>query len=191
MFNRNTIRNIVLGTSLLIVSQASFADMSLDEKNSSLSFFSVKNNSVGENHTIKKLSGTLSEAGELTVILKLKSVDTKIPIRDERMNSVLFETKTFPEATITATIKDDLTKQGIQTIQADAMLNLHGVTQKITVDVLVMRSEDKLIATSIKPVVITAANFKLDAGVTKLQELAKLASISQSVPVNFSLVFQK
>ena len=191
MFNRKKIARALLGTSLLMLTSISFADMTLDKERSQLSFFSVKNNTIGENHRIPNLSGTLSDKGDLTVILDLKSVYTKIPLRDERMNDVLFETKTHPEATITASISDDLSKPGLKTIQTEAILSLHGVTKKITIDALLVRSEDKLIATNVKPILISASDFKLDAGVAKLQELAKLASISQSVPVNFVLVFSK
>ncbi|MCK5814159.1 MAG: YceI family protein [Cocleimonas sp.] len=164
--------------------------MKLNGDSSSLSFFSVKKGTAGESHRIPKLSGSFTTSGDLKVVLDLKSVETKIPIRDERMNTVLFETTKHPEAILTAKINDDFSKNGIKTITTEATLEMHGVTQKIKANVMVIRTGNKLIASSLKPIIISASDFKLDAGVAKLQKLAKLPSIALSVPVNFTLVFE-
>jgi len=188
--NKNKIKAL-LGALLIGLSSVSVADMTLNSKSSSLSFFSVKKGTAGESHSIPKLSGSFTASGDLNVILDLKSVDTKIPVRDERMNKVLFETEKHPDAILTAKITDDVSKNGIKTIATEATLKMHGVTQKIKVNVMVIRTNDKLIATSLKPIIISAPDFKLEAGVAKLQKLAKLPSIALSVPVSFTLVFDQ
>ena len=78
--------------------------MILDNTLSTLSFVSVKKGKVGEVHTIDKLSGSLSETGDLVIKLDLSSVNTNIDIRNERMQQHLFETKNNPTATISAKI---------------------------------------------------------------------------------------
>jgi len=176
---------------MLGLSAVSFANMTLDGENSSLSFVSIKKGTAAEAHTIPKLSGSLSSEGDLKVVLDLKSVDTAIPIRDERMNKVLFETETHPDATLTAKIPDDLSADGVKAIETEARLEMHGVSKKIKVAVTVVRTGDQLVASSTKPILISAADFKLDGGITKLQELAKLPSIALAVPVSFVLVFKK
>ena len=169
-----------------------FADMTLDNKHSSVSFVSVKKGTVAEAHHIKKLSGSLTDSGQLKVILDLASVDTKIEIRDQRIKAFLFETTKFTEATLTAQIKDIVnTDDGIKKLTMDAKLDLHGISQTIKVDVIVLKSGNTLLATSATPILINAADFKLDGGIGKLQELAKLPSIATAVPVNFTLVFLK
>lgn len=191
MLNRKNIINLLCGTMLLGASSLSFADMTLNSDRSSLSFFSVKKGTAGENHTIPKLSGTLSSAGDLKVVLDLKSVHTKNPVRDERMNKFLFETNKYPEATLTAKITDDLSGDGLKIIETEASLIMHGIEKKIKVSATVIQVGNKVIASSTKPVIISALDFKLEGGVAKLQELAKLSSIALSVPVSFVLVFDK
>ena len=190
MLNRKNITSALCGAILLGLSSVSFADMTLNGDSSSLSFFSVKKGTAGESHTIPKLSGSLTTSGDLKVVLDLKSVSTKNSVRDERMNKVLFETDKHPEAILTAKISDDLSAKGIKKIETEATLVMHGMTQKIKVEVMVVRTGDKLIASSIQPIIISAPDFKLETGVAKLQELAKLSSVALSVPVSFTLVFE-
>ena len=69
-------------------------------------------------------------------------------------------------------------------------INLHGKIHKVMVDVLVAKlSDNEIIVSSMKPVLLNAQKFGLDAGVNKLKELAKLPSISNAVPVSFVLSF--
>lgn len=173
------------------LSSAGFADMSLDGNNSSLSFVSIKKGIAGEVHEIQKLSGSLTESGDLKLVLHLNSLESNIPIRNERMNKMLFETENFPEAVLTAKIMEDLSGDDVKTIKTEATLNLHGVTRKLNVEVMVMRSVDQLIAVSKKPVIISADDFNLGKGIAALQEVAKLSSIATAVPVNFILVFKQ
>lgn len=191
MFNNKNKIKALLVTLLIGLSSVSVADMTLNSESSSLSFFSVKKGTAGESHSIPKLSGSLTTSGDLKVVLDLKSVNTKIPVRDERMNKVLFETEKHPEAILTAKITDDVSKNGIKTIATEATLEMHGITQKIQVNVMVIRTTEKLIATSLKPIIISAPDFKLEAGIAELQKLAKLPSIALSVPVSFTLVFDQ
>ena len=180
----------LMTSAALLFGPLAYADMVLDSDNSTLSFVSIKKDSVAEVHMIKKLSGSLSKAGELKIVLDLFSVDTKIEIRDGRMKELLFETNKFAEATLTAKV-EGIPEDGIKHINTKATLDLHGVSQTVNVDVTVLKIGDKLIATNSTPIIINAADFKLDAGIKKLKELAKLPSIATAVPVNFTLVFSK
>lgn len=190
MINYKHILLPIIASTALLFGQLAYADMTLDNDNSTLSFVSVKKGSAAEVHTIKKLSGSLSDTGELKVVLDLSSVDTKIEVRDGRMKVFLFETDKFSEATLTAKL-ESMPEDGIKQISTEATLDLHGVSQVIKVNSTVLRTGDKLIVTSSTPIIINAADFKLDSGISKLQELAKLPSIAVAVPVNFTLVFSK
>ena len=173
----------------LSLANVSFADMSLDKEHSNVSFVSVKKGTAAEGHRIRNLSGTLTDKGKLNVTLDLTSVDTKIEIRDQRAKEFLFETGKFAEATLTANIEG--ITDGVKNISTEAELSLHGVSQKIKVDVTVFKAGDKLLATSTMPIIIKAADFKMEGGVKKLQELAKLPSVATAVPVSFVLTFTK
>ena len=69
------------------------AGWNLDESNSSIEFISIKNNQISESHNFQKISGSITSEGLVNVTVDLDSVDTKIPIRDERMRNLFFETK--------------------------------------------------------------------------------------------------
>ena len=190
MINYKHILLPILTSTALLFGPLAYADMALDSDNSTLSFVSVKKGSVAEAHKIKKLSGSLSKSGELKVVLDLSSVDTKVEIRDTRMKEFLFETGKFAEATLTAKI-EGIPEDGVKKISTEATLDLHGVSHKVKVNAVVLKVGNKLIASSSTPIIINAADFKLDGGIAKLQELAKLPSIAVAVPVSFTLVFSK
>ena len=67
------------------------AGWDLDQSNSSIEFISIKNNQIPENHNFQKISGNITSEGLVNVIIDLDSVDTKIPIRNERMRNLFFE----------------------------------------------------------------------------------------------------
>ncbi len=170
--------------------QPVFADKSLVSESSTISFVSIKKGAVGESHTFKKMAGKLTDEGEFTLEIDLSSVDTKIEIRDTRMKRHLFETEKFPKLTLTAKVDADVAEGKMKTISTEATLDLHGVKEKVQVEVMVVNVGGKLIAVSQKPVIISAATFGLEGGIKKLQELAKLPSIATAIPVTFTLVFE-
>jgi hypothetical protein len=51
------------------------------------------------------------------------------------------------------------------------------------------KADNGIVATSIQPILISAADFDLISGIEILQNLAGLNSIGLTVPVNFNLVF--
>ena len=83
------------------------AHWSLDNDASSLSFVTVKAEHVAEAHTFDSLSGTIGDDGGVEISIELASVNTMIPIRNERMQEMLFETNLFPDATISGSINLD------------------------------------------------------------------------------------
>ncbi len=177
----------------LVLSSSALAQWQIDNEHSRLSFVSVKKDVIGEVHKFKQLKGSLSDSGQLNIEIPLSSVETMIPIRNERMQKMLFNTKLFPSAHLTAKVpaeyfnlKDNASK--VVTVQAD--LGLHGVNKLLDVEVMITKvSDNKLLVTSFKPVVISPADFGLDKGIMQLQAVAKLPSITQSVPVSFVLTF--
>lgn len=170
------------------------AQWQLDSNNSRLSFISIKKSNIAEIHQFKKLQGQLDPQGQLTVVIDLASVDTNIAVRDQRMKEFFFEVDTFSTATITATIDDEILDsiaEGASTlVTVDAILDLHGQTKSLAIDVIITRLVSaKLSVVSAQPIVLNIADFSLVAGVEKLMELAKLPSISHAIPVSFYLTF--
>ena len=193
---RATIRifQCLISSGLLIVSATASAQWTLSNEASTLSFVTVKADHVAEVHTFDELSGAIGEDGSVSIEIALASVNTLVPIRNERMQSMLFETGLFPRATITSQINSDgLANMAIgssEEIGLDFTLELHNQSQIYNATVLVSRQEAGLIATTLKPIIVNAESFDLVAGVEALREVAGLPSISRAVPVSFTVVFE-
>ncbi len=193
-WSRRVMAALLLG-SMFVVSSVE-ADWALDLKASSLSFVSIKKGGVGEVHHFRGLAGAIDERNRVRVEIDLGSVDSGIPVRDERMRKWLFETARFPTAVVTATLPDDRYQRMAPGDAADVnltvTLQLHGISRTVQASlVAVALSGDDLLVATRDPVIIDAAAFHLVQGIEKLRELAKLPSIATVVPVDFTLVFHR
>ncbi len=180
----------------ILVAPASFAAWTLDNDQSSLSFISIKATDIGEVHTFTHLDGGITDSGEVAITINLASVETFIPIRNERMQEMLFETKLFPSATINASLEDSalnaLAPGMLMPLDINASLRIKDRSIALTLKVMAARlSSDKVIVTSRQPVLLTAASVGLTEGVEKLRAVANLPNISQVVPVSFVLTFKQ
>ena len=187
---------LMMVTLALMVSGQARADWILESGPSSLNFVSIKNNAIAEAHTFKSLRGSVEKGGGATVYIDLDSVETLIPVRNERIRNLLLSTSEFPAATITSSLDlaPMLTLSAGEYLQMDLTFNLglHGVEATKTVAVRLFRlSEQAFQVSSIKPLMINAADFGLTGGIEALREIASLQSITPVVPVSFSLVFRQ
>ena len=183
-------KGLVLSSVIAFSQIATAGSMRLDENMSNLSFVSVKNGTVAETHAIQKLTGSLSDKGELSISMFLTSVETNIPIRNTRMNRYVFDSENNPLAKITANVAGKIPESGVAMVETEGELTMRGVTKKVMVSAMVANTGKQVLVTSVKPILITAADYGMEEGVKKLQELAKLSSIATAVPVNFTLVFK-
>lgn len=181
---------------LLGASPWAAADWQLNAKDSALNFLSTKNASVTELHAFQSLSGDwVGDKAKLTI--DLASVETQVPIRNERMKEHLFEIQQHPQATVELT----LDAKAIEALQVSGALvdmpvlahvDLHGVKKDQNAKLRVFKlSEHKLLVTTLEPVLLNPADFNMQTGLNKLLEIAKLSSITSIVPVTFSLVFDQ
>lgn len=171
-----------------------YAEWHLKSIDSNVYYVSTKNNSVSELNYFNTLSGTLTEEGELNININLESVETDIPIRNERVKAMLFEVLLYPRATITATISPEKIKSlkpgetYLETV--NFMLTLHGVTQELSTTVKVIKhAHGDILVTPTTPILISAKQFGLEKGIERLRKIARLDSISPTVPVTFNLTF--
>jgi polyisoprenoid-binding protein YceI len=172
-----------------------FADWDLDS-DSSVSLVSIKSNSIGEVHHFKTLTGSLSDDGILALSIDLNSIETGIPIRNERMQKYLFETAAYPSAEVTGSIdieKYKKLKKG-ESLQENISVTIamRGVEKSYYIAVETTKLKGGALGVeSVKPLMIFASDFKLGAGIAKLMELAGLPSIATAVPVNFNIRFNE
>ncbi|MDR7092201.1 cellulose binding domain-containing protein [Cellvibrio fibrivorans] len=166
----------------------------LDSTASYLNFATTKNTHNVEVHNFTGLSGNISSAGVATLTIDLNTVNTAVALRDQRMRDLLFETATYPTATVTlavpATLLSSLSVGQSAATDISASLNLHGVTGAITTKVSVQKlSANRVLVQSLSPILVKAGDYALTDGVEALRAAVGIASISVAVPVDFALVF--
>ena len=158
---------------------------------SRIGFVSIKNNRIGENNAFERVSGSISESGQVAVSVDLSSVETGIGIRNERLQKMLFEVASFPTASIDAALSDSqiaaLRAGGARAESVSVNIRLRGKTVSKTANVSVSSSGGDLRVTTTQPIVITAQEFGLESGVAALQQIAGLNAISRSIPVTVDL----
>lgn len=176
------------------LSAPAVSDLTLVSEDSQISFVSVKNGAVAEIHHFTSLQGEVRTDGRVSVSVALTSVETGIPIRNERMQAMLFETEAHPMATLSATLPantlDTLHKRRVMAIDLPATLDLHGATADVELHLLASLTADgQLHVSTRQPALLQASDFALVDGIKALQEVAGLTSIATMVPVSASLHF--
>ena len=158
---------------------------------SRVGFVSIKNNSIGENNVFEHVTGSISDAGHVALLIDLTSVETGVGIRNERLQRMLFEVGKFPTATVQATLSasqlDALKAGGSVSETVKVTVSLHGMSVDKLAALSVGASEDGLRVTSTQPIVVTAQDFGLESGVAALQAIAGLKAISRSIPITVDL----
>ncbi|SFT37912.1 Cytochrome c2 [Pseudovibrio denitrificans] len=177
---------------LLLLSGSALAQSwTVDSDSSRLSYGTIKKNTVGEVNSFEKLSGTVSENGKLQLAIDLGSVETNIDIRNERMRQIVFQS--IGAADLTAQLDmAELNKLGVgetTIVDLEATLNLLGTEVPLETEVFVARiSEGKVLATTNDMLFLGTEEAGVNAGVDQLKVLAKLNSITRTVPVTLRLV---
>jgi polyisoprenoid-binding protein YceI len=194
MNSLQNVRHLLLAMCLLATCGPAWADWELDNTRSVVNFISIKNDSIGEIHSFASLVGFIGASGNVQLTINLDSVETLIDVRNERMRELLFETVKFPAAQVTAQVDPavlaEAARGGIVTADLPVTLTLHGQEKALTIPVLVVGEGDSSLRVfTARPVVITAADFGLESGVTALKEIAGLQAISNAVPVTLQLLF--
>lgn len=189
-------RHLLVLTFSLFACSSALAEWTLNNTKSSLNFVSTKAIDIAEVHHFTQLVGRVSNNGKAVITIELASVETGIPIRNERMLEKLFETRTFPLATVRSKIDMEIVNAiptGASTNMAiDLELDLHGVRVEMVANVVVVRlNESTLMVSSAGPVILNASKVALSDGIEALREVASLPSIGNAVPVSFNLTFDQ
>ena len=192
---RIILRSVLAVVAAIALPAFAAGDWQLQPDDSSLAFVSVKNGSVAETHSFTDLSGHVDDEGSRLVV-ELASVETGIPIRDDRMREFLFEIADHPNAVFNthmhAQSVPELTPGQSRRIEVTGSLELHGAKQELTALVQITQAgHDRMVLSTVKPILISADAFTLGEGIAKLRDIAGLDSITPMVPVTFSLTFAR
>lgn len=189
--------SVAMGTTIVaglaLLAAPLHAAWEVDNERSRVSFVSVKNGSIGEVHHFRSIAGGIDDDGGVQLLIDLDSVETLIPIRNQRLRELLFETVRFPAATLTAAVPAELLALEVGASESQTMdftLDLHGRSVDYSIDVAVNRGVDGSVHVALlQPLVVRAQDFELESGIETLREVAGLKSITTAVPVSARLVF--
>ncbi len=175
-----------------VTSCGAFADWMLDSAASSFEFETTKNKSKSEEHHFRNLSGTVKSSGRARVEIDLRSVDTKIPIRDQRMKDILFATMgtAIYEVDIDPSILEKVARGKEVETTLEGKLTLNGFSVSLPIEVEIKRKDSgeiKVESESHPKIDVDA--FGYGEGIEKLREIAGLRSISHKVELEFELIF--
>ena len=179
---------------LLLMTQATLADWRLTSA-SKVGYVSIKNNAIAEHNVFSGVTGSLSKKGQLKITIDLSTVETQVDIRNQRMRELFFEVTQYPQAVVTA----ELDVQELAQIDSGApleivkpfTLSLHGVEATAEAHLRVVAVGGRAWVSTVRPILISAADFGLEGGVSALQKIAGLEAIAAVVPVSIDLKFVK
>ncbi len=179
---------------LLLMAQATLADWRLTSA-SKVGYVSIKNNAIAEHNVFSGVTGSLSKKGQLKINIDLSTVETQVDIRNQRMRELFFEVTQYPQAVVTA----ELDVQELAQIDSGApleivkpfTLSLHGVEVTAEAHLRVVAVGGRAWVSTVRPILISAADFGLEGGVAALQKIAGLEAIAAVVPVSVDLKFVK
>ena len=180
---------------LLALPSIAFSDWELVNDDSHLNFVSFKAVDFAEIHSFKEMSGSIDSNGKANLDINLDSLETLIPIRNERMRNLLFETQIFPSANFYLQVDLDkylnLSIGDFRNKEVKGRLLLKNKDIETRVKFKVTRlAKDIFIVSSTEPVILNAENLGLTEGLESLRTVAGLPSISKSVPVSFYIKFR-
>ncbi|WP_130872028.1 YceI family protein [Pseudomonas bubulae] len=176
------------------VSLSAQANWYLDGESSRLSFITTQNANIADVHRFLVLHGKVDRKGLAQLRIEMDSVNSSVPLRDERMRDVLFDFKHFPEAQISAQIDlqpiNDLASGAQLELRLPVTVSLRGKQHTYQAELLATRLDERRFqVVTLEPLMLQAEDFGLQPELKTLRKLAGLSAISFSVPVNAVLIF--
>ena len=176
------------------VSLSAQANWYLDGESSRLAFITTQNANIANVHRFLVLHGKVDRKGQAQLRIEMDSVNSAVPLRDERMRDVLFDFKHFPEAQITTQIDlqpiNDLASGAQLELKLPVMVSLRGKQHTYEAELLATRLDERRFqVVTLEPLMLQAEDFGLQPELETLRKLAGLSAISFSVPVNAVLIF--
>jgi len=181
------------GLSTLLSAGVAAADESwrLNKDTSELVIASTKNSQITERHNLSFQSGAITKQGVARLVVDLLSIETNIPIRNERMRKYLFDNQpqAIIEMSLTPSELQQLMAGQSSAVSLPAAVTANGT--KLSVPVAVRTNSDGGGVVVSGETQIDVAKFGYGPGIEQLRVIAGLAAISTTVPVSFRLQFDR
>lgn len=188
---------LTLGHLRSVLAQQSAPAWRINPSASSLSFSTTKAGSAGvggitEVMRFRSFKGGLDTQGRIHLDIELKSVDSGIALRDERLQTMLWNVSSQPAVHFSAQIQPEVWRtlqQGhaSMTIALDGVLTMAGKSKSVQSQLTVALVGDKLLVSTRYPIIVNANDFDLQGGVEALRAIMGLNFIATSAPVTFQL----
>ena len=185
---------LIIYSLVLFCLPAYAADWQLNPERSAISYLSSKQATAEtplmfESNLFHEFSGTIDGA-QVELVVELDSLDTKVPIRDERVAEHVFLSKQYPQATVSATV-DDIEQLSYARKQISATLTMRGQSRDLQAEVIIERSDPKTLRIqTTTPVLVDANAYGMLDGFAILKQLVGLMQIPTTIPVSLHLVFE-
>lgn len=171
-------------------------DWTLDPENSSLTFVSVKNESVLEASHFATLTGSVSAEGNGHLAAQTETVETFVDERNGRMVEHFFQSRQHPQLSVDTQLDlsdyDDMDIGETRRAELTLTVTIVSTPRTLYADVFVTRAgDDTVIVATAEPVMVDARDFGLGNAVELLESLAGLDSVSPTAAVSAYLVYER
>jgi polyisoprenoid-binding protein YceI len=188
---------------LLLAMQAGAAQAArwnVDAPQSELHFVTTKAGKPGiatveEVQSFTGFTGVLDGTGQVQLAIDLASVQTHVPLRDQRLRDMLFKVTEHPRAQFTAQF-DMSALKGLKSgqfkdVDISGTLAINGTSQPLETQLRVVKlAHGELLVSTLQPIVVDLQKYDLGEGVTALHDVMALNVLSASAPVSFSLLLK-
>ena len=191
---KNLKRLLIICSLVFVCLPVSAADWQLNRDRSAISYLSSKQATVEtplmfESNLFREFSGTINGT-QVELVVELDSLDTKVPIRNERVAEHVFLSKQYPQATVSATV-DDIEQLSYARQQISATLTMRGQSRDLQAEVIIERSDPQTLRIqTTTPVLVDANAYGMLDGFATLKQLVGLMQIPTTIPVSLNLVFE-
>ena len=166
------------------------APWQLDVTQSELGLTSTKNSQISERHTLRFSSGSVSTEGKARVEVDLGSIETRIPIRNERMQKFLFgaETSALVAVDLDPGLIGSLAVGEVRSLSTSVVVsaNKQEILLPIKLSAVAVDGSEVRVTGSGE---FDVATLGYGPGIEMLREIAGLKSINLNVPIDFVLTF--
>ena len=174
-------------------------DWVLQDECSSLSLTTSKtvagaeqSTSVVEVGRFRKLSSRFSEGDDEVVLeVGLGSIDTGVPVRDQRVNEMLFlgEPRARVSVPVSGALRQAAEDGAPQPLTLPLRLELGPAGLELEAQVSVVRSANALLISTFEPLPVSVLGLDGGTGLEALREVVGLESIAESIPVSARLCY--
>lgn len=190
----------VAAAALCLAASSTYAAWRVDSAQSTLSFVTAKAGAPGtggieEVQAFKQVGGSVGNDGKLQFNVDLASVETNIPLRNDRLKELLFKVADFPQAVFTGAVDvhrfDALPVGASADVELTGQLTIAGQSKPLSANLRVVKlASNALLVGTRTPIVVNLKDYGLQDGVEALRSVMNLSVLASSAPVSFSVVLR-